>query len=65
VLGKRFDSVVVKLGICRNITVARRLIKRSKLMINGKVANDFNIILERGDLIQTIDIPKKSRKITG
>lgn len=48
----RLDIIIVFLGVCRNITVARKFINKRKVLINGRVVNNINFKVGAGVLIQ-------------
>lgn len=48
----RLDIIIICLGVCRNITVARKFINKRKVSINGHVVNNINFKIGAGDLIQ-------------
>jgi ribosomal protein S4 len=46
------DIIIICLGVCRNITVARKFINKKKVSVNGGVVNNINFKIGAGDLIQ-------------
>lgn len=48
----RLDIIIICLGVCRNVTVARKFINKRKVLINGRVINNINFKVGAGDLIQ-------------
>jgi ribosomal protein S4 len=48
----RLDIIIICLGVCRNITVARKFINKKKVSVNGGVVNNINFKIGAGDLIQ-------------
>jgi len=48
---KRLDSWLIIKKICRNLFMSRKLIEEGLIRVNGKISNNYNIALNRRDII--------------
>lgn len=53
VLNKRLDSTLVMLKKARNISIARNMVMKGQVIVNGSIIQNYNYFIASSDVIQT------------